>query len=199
MALPPRILVIGSSSIGENGSGMLAKALRSQLSESTVTFFGKSGAGFKAIAEAAQQKVRAVAPDLVLVVMGGNPTGTAAELETAMARFKAALGDTPLLWVGPPVYAAAFNQNITRMYDTVGPRVLGSDYVSSQGWTSPTSGRTSDKVHFTDYGATLWGQKITEWVRERSSPAVIAAVGGGLFVVAAAIAAFWFFKLRAAR
>jgi lysophospholipase L1-like esterase len=196
MALPPRILVIGSSSIGENGSGTLAKALRSQLSESAVTFFGKSGAGFKAIADAAQQKVRAVAPDLVLVVMGGNPTGTASGLESLMRRFKAALGDTPLLWVGPPVYAAAFNQNITRMYDAVGPRVLGSDYVSSQDWTSPTAGRTNDKVHFTDYGAYLWGQKITDWVRERLSPAVVAAVGGGLLVVAAAIAAFWFFRRR---
>jgi hypothetical protein len=126
--------------------------------------------------------------------MGGNPTGTASELESAMARFKSAVGSTPLLWVGPPVYADAFSQNITRMYDAVGPRVLGDSYVSAQGWTSPTQGRTSDKVHFTDYGATLWGQKIVDWMQGVLKPMPIAAVGTGvmLALLAGAAALFYF-------
>jgi len=183
MALPQRVLVIGSSSIGENGSGTLGQALRNLLSSEVIdlTFIGKSGAGFNhfagtAAARAAlEREMRDHRAQLVLVVMGGNPTGTAVQLGEMMTWLKNAVGSATagakLLWVGPPVYKDAPTQNITKLYDNIGPRILGSSYASSQSWTSPTQGRTSDGVHFTDYGAHQWGEKIVEWMRTELSPA----------------------------
>ncbi len=203
MSLPQRILVLGSSSIGERGSGNLGQALKNQL-DADLYFIGKSGAGFKDFAGNSLQRstllsqIRSFGPQLVLVVMGGNPTGTASELESAMRWLKdaAAASGVSVLWAGPPVYAATFNQRISDMYDAIGPMVFGSDYVSSQPWTNTTVGRTKDRVHFTDYGATLWGQKIVDWVRGRTSPSLVAVGGGMLAVLAAVGAAFWFFRRR---
>lgn len=177
MSIPKNIFVIGSSSIGENGSGALGQAFKSLLGDSNLTFLGKSGAGFNYFAGTAAQRsalesqIRAAAPDLVLVVMGGNPTGTAVALGEMMTWLKNAVGDAKLLWVGPPVYKDASTQGITKLYDNVGPRILGSSYASSQSWTRSDSGRTPDGVHFTDYGAHQWGEKIVEWMRSELSPA----------------------------
>lgn len=203
MAFPKNIFVIGSSSIGENGSGALGQAFKSLFGDSKLTFLGKSGAGFNYFAGTAAQRsalenqIRAAAPDLVLVVMGGNPTGTAVALGEMMTWLKNVVSNAggELRWVGPPVYRDASTQSITKLYDNIGPRILGSSYVSSQGWTSPTAGRTSDGVHFTDYGAHQWGEKIATWIREQSSPAPWAVFA---FFGALGLGAWLWFKRRSA-
>jgi hypothetical protein len=194
-----RVLVIGSSSIGERGTGALGKALQELLPGAQLWFYGRSGYGFagsssKRIAGNAEQRssllsvLRELEPiDRVLVVMGSNPTGTAAELREAMQWLAAEVGLGRLLWVGPPVYSTSYEQGITNTYDAVGPTVLGSHYVSSHNWTDPTWGRAADKVHFTLTGARKWAQGIVSWVQGQSGagwalPILLLVTGVGAYL-----------------
>lgn len=199
-----RVLVIGSSSIGERGTGALGKALQELLPGAQLWFYGRSGYGFagpssKRIAGNAAQRssllsvLRDLEPiDRVLVVMGSNPTGTAAELREAMQWLASEVGLGRLLWVGPPVYSTAYEQKITDMYDAVGPTVLGQHYVSSHNWTSPTWGRAADKVHFTLTGARQWANGIVSWVQRQTGGGIIPL----LMLAAAGAAAYWYFRRR---
>jgi lysophospholipase L1-like esterase len=199
-----RVLVIGSSSVGERGTGALGRALQELLPDAQLQFIGRSGYGFagsasKRLAGTQAQRssllseLRALGPtDLVLVVMGSNPTGTAAELREAMQWLASEVGLGRLLWVGPPPYSSAYHQKITNMYDAVGPTVLGQHYVSSHNWTSPTWGRAADKVHFTLTGARKWAQGIVSWAQRQSGASLALPV----LLLAAAGAAYWYFRRR---
>ncbi|MFQ5339955.1 MAG: hypothetical protein ACE5F6_00255 [Anaerolineae bacterium] len=131
--------------------------------------------------------------DLVLVAMGSNPTGTAAQLREAMQWFVSQVGPGRVLWVGPPVYLSAYHQRITDTYDTVGRQVLGARYASSRDWTYPDWGRARDRVHFTLDGARKWAQGIVSWLGRQSTG------GGGvaaLLVVAVAGTAIYLLRKR---
>lgn len=197
-----RVVILGSSSVGERGTGALGRALRELLPGAQLQFIGRSGYGFagsasKRIAGTRAQrssllvKLRELEPfDLVLVVMGGNPTGTAAELREAMQWFVSQVGPGRVLWVGPPVYSSAYHQRITDIYDRVGREVLGSHYVSSHNWTYPDWGRAADRVHFTLDGARQWARGIVSWAQRQSKGGGI----GALLALVAAGAAFWYFR-----
>lgn len=197
-----RLVVLGSSSIGEAGSGTLGKALRSMLPRTQLTFIGRSGYGFAgssnsftgtaAQRNALAKELQAVGPfDYVLVVLGSNPTGGTEDLQAAMRWFAGRVGQGRVFWVGPPVYATLAEQRITNLYDAVGPTVLGKRYVSSRGWTDPIQGRTADKVHFTVDGARNWAQGILTWVQNQISPS-----WAPLLALAAGIATLFYFLRR---
>jgi lysophospholipase L1-like esterase len=188
------VVVLGSSSIGEGGSGTLGRALHALLPHTTLTFIGRSGYGFAGAAanrfagteqqrKTLLEELHAAGPaDYVLVVMGSNPTGSPVELEAAMRWFATQVGLSRVLWVGPPVYADADSQKITNTYEALGPALLGMHYVSSQSWTDRTAGRTADKVHFTPDGAQRWGRYIVGWAQGQTasswSTTLVAAVAG---------------------
>lgn len=200
-----RVVVLGSSSVGERGTGALGRALRELLPGAQLQFIGRSGHGFagsagKRLAGTVAQrrsllmKLRESEPfDLVLVAMGSNPTGTAAQLREAMQWFVSQVGPGRVLWVGPPVYLSAYHQRITDTYDTVGRQVLGARYASSRDWTYPDWGRARDRVHFTLDGARKWAQGIVSWLGRQSTG------GGGvaaLLVVAVAGTAIYLLRKR---
>jgi lysophospholipase L1-like esterase len=200
-----RVVVIGSSSVGERGTGALGRALRELLPGAQLQFIGRSGYGFAGSASkrlagtqaqrrSLLQQLQMLQPfDLVLVAMGSNPTGTAAQLREAMQWFDSQVGPGRVRWIGPPVYSSAYHQKITDTYDTVGRQVLGSRYVSSRDWTYPDWGRARDGVHFTLEGARAWAHGIVSWLRRQKR-------GGGieilLAVALAALTAHWYLRKK---
>lgn len=197
-----RVLVVGSSSVGEQGTGTLGKALNEQLTAlgvSNVQFDAKTSRGLAApssnqlVGTAAQKQAFAaelarVQPDLVLAVFGGNPSGTDQELRAGMSYVQATARaqGAKLLWVGPPPYLGGA-QDITDQYDRIGPEVLGAAYHSSQPWTRADYGRTADFVHFTVAGGQKWAMAITTWLQTQGAPAwswlagAVAALGAGWY------------------
>ena len=171
-----RVHVVGSSSVGEGGTGTLGKTLEPALralGASAVSFDAKSGrglagdAGNRLAGTAAQRQAFAEAlatakPDVVLVVLGGNPSGSDAQLTEALHFVSTAVAATraKLLWLGPPVYRDPTAMAVTEQYERLAPPVLGATYRSSLPYTDPTAGRTTDGVHFTAAGAYTWARGI---------------------------------------
>lgn len=204
-----RVLVVGSSSVGEQGSGALGKALKPQLLQlgaSDVQFEGRSSRGLAApganqlvgtptqrqafATELAQRK-----PDVVLMVFGSNPSGTDAELADGMRYVQSTVraAGAKLLWVGPPPYLGASQQTITNQYDAVGPKVLGDAYHSSQHWVSDIYERTADYLHFTAAGGQQWARAIALWVGAPSQTPLLWVAG----VLATASAGLYLLRRRA--
>lgn len=203
------IAVLGSSSVGEDGVGTLGRALFSELSSSDVRFNAKVGRGLAGAAtnrlvgtlyqrRELQDWLTENRPDIILVVLGGNPPGSDAEMldgAAFLSKLSAALG-AELYWVGPPVYSDPSLQQITNRYDLLIPQVLGSKYQSSQAWTSTSEGRTADRVHFTQSGANSWASRIVGWLSASSSQPSAPGSSTVVFGVIAALAIVWAWSRR---
>lgn len=173
------VLILGSSSVGEDGFGPLGQALlhRLQTKGAAVSFDAVSGRGLAGDApnrlvgrpsqqEQLQELLNDMQPDVVLIVLGGNPAGDDDELYQGAVFVQDAVANVgaELYWVGPPVYTDPYAQTVTEQYDRLVPQVLGTRYHSSQPWTHPTLGRARDEIHFTPAGASAWADRIFGWL-----------------------------------
>jgi len=179
-----KILIHGSSSIGERGTGALGLAIVPRLRDlgATVVVNATSGQGFAGSApgrlvgrpeqrDAFLRELVLVKPDLLLMIMGANPTGSDLELEDGI-RFVVSAAKrvgAAIAWVGPAVTRHVDAQPTVAKWNKVAPRVLGSRFHEATSWTDPFIGRTADGSHFTRAGGEAYAPKIIAWLKSLDS------------------------------
>lgn len=200
-----KILIHGSSSIGDKGAGALGLALvpRLQALGATVVVNATSGQGFAGDAAgrlvgrpeqrtAFLEELRKTRPNILLMIMGANPTGSDAELGEGIKFVMQAAKDVgaALAWVGPAVTAHEDAQPVVDRWNRVAPSILGKRFHDATGWTDAVQGRTADGSHFTRAGGEAYAPKIVAWLVSINNDI------SKTILVAAAIAVGSYFLLR---
>jgi lysophospholipase L1-like esterase len=106
-------------------------------------------------------------PDLVVISLGGNelamvdPSVRAPKVE----RLVEILGDTPCVWVAPPLWGNKDNGLLAILQKHSAPcRYFDSNQLSSD------LPRGSDKIHPTTAGQKQWADRLLEWLRNERDP-----------------------------
>lgn len=165
-----KILVIGDSFAEALGVGLKAKekdaGIRVTLKGEKATFIPEWAGTNKGVAVLMKQ----YQPDLVVIALGGNELAmTTPEIRAPkVAKLVSLLGETPCVWVAPPLWGNKDNGLLGIIRDNSKPcRHFDSNVLA------PDLPRGSDKIHPTAEGQKKWATYLLDWVsaeREAGAP-----------------------------
>jgi lysophospholipase L1-like esterase len=111
--------------------------------------------------------IRADAPDLVLIALGGNELAmTTPEIRRPkVAELVAKVGDIPCIWLSPPLWNIKDNGLLGVIRGASSPcRYFDSDKLV------PSVPRGSDKIHPSAEGQRVWADGLLAWMRGELAP-----------------------------
>lgn len=162
-----KALFIGDSMTGWLSERLAAYGAENGFDVSTVVWDGST---IKKWGDAKQlaSTVKAQKPDVVFVSLGMNELfepNPQARLKTSLTKIKDAIGDTPIIWVGPPSWPG-HNKGAT--LDSWLKSELGKDsYFSSLDLNLPR--QSAKNPHPTKAGMIKWMDEVIDWIPENAS------------------------------
>ena len=158
-----RILVMGDSMTGWMGEQLNAYGKTNGFEVATIVWDGSTIKKWGASAAKAKSYVDEIDPDAVIICLGLNECAERnpeSQLGSSLTEILEAVGDRPLLWVGPPSwpgkdYGEPFNSWLS---EKLGP----GRYYYSKSLKLPRQSATNP--HPTREGINEWTDNIVEWV-----------------------------------
>jgi lysophospholipase L1-like esterase len=156
-----KVLVIGDSFAEALGVGLKAKekdtGIKVTLKGEKATFIPEWAGPNKGVAVLVKQ----YQPDLVVIALGGNELAmTTPEIRAPkVAKLVGLLGETPCVWVSPPLWGNKDNGLLGIIRDNSKPcRHFDSNVLA------PDLPRGSDKIHPTAEGQKKWATHLLDWL-----------------------------------
>lgn len=164
-----KIMFFGDSTTGWLAERMQAYGEKNGFEVAVITWDGATMKKYANNAAKLKQYINSAKPDAVFVSLGMNDMGVTnpeARLGDSLQKIKSAIGDIPVIWVGPVSWPA--HSTWGPSLDKWIPTKLGKDhYFSSLGLILPRQSKTNP--HPTRAGANKWGDALVKWMKEGNS------------------------------
>lgn len=166
--LPPglKILVIGDSFAEALGVGLKAKendyGIKATLRGEKATFIPEWAGPNRGVPLMLEQ----VKPQLVVIALGGNELAMTdpSVRGPKVAKLVSYMGQTPCVWVSPPLWDIKDNGLLEVIRKNSGPcRYFDSSVLS------PNLPRGSDKIHPTSEGQKIWAKYFLDWLEKEQA------------------------------
>lgn len=163
-----KILVMGDSMTGWMGERLNAYGKTNGFEVATIVWDGSTIKKWASSAASIKKYVDEIDPDAVIICLGLNECAERnpeTQLAKPLATILSAIGDRPVLWVGPPSwpgkpYGEPFNSWLAE-------KMGSSGYFYSKDLELPR--QTATNPHPSKEGMNLWTDHIMEWIPSHAS------------------------------
>ncbi len=161
-----KIMFFGDSTTGWLAERLQAYGEKNGFEVATVVWDGATMNKYAKNATKLKQYITAAKPDAVFVSLGMNDMGVTnpeARLNDSLQKIKGAIGNIPIIWVGPASWPA--HPTWGPSLDKWMPTKLGAGhYYSSLSLSLPRQSKTNP--HPTRIGANKWIDSVVKWIKD---------------------------------